>query len=37
MVNDKAQHKVIRVDNKALEVVEEHNYLGQNFEFNERQ
>ena len=27
MFNDKAQHRVIRVDNKALEVVEEYNYL----------
>ena len=29
MFNDKAQHIEIRVDNKALEVVEEYNYLGQ--------
>ena len=29
MFNDKAQRRVIRVDKKALEVVEEHNYLGQ--------
>ena len=29
MFSDKAQHRVIRVDNKALEVVEEYNYLGQ--------
>ena len=29
MFNDKAQHRVIRIDNKSLEVVEEHNYLGQ--------
>ena len=29
MSNDKAQQRVIRVDNKALEVVEEYNYLGQ--------
>ena len=27
--NDKAQHRVIRVDNKSLEVVEKYNYLGQ--------
>ena len=29
MFNDRAQHRVIRVNNKALEVVEEYNYLGQ--------
>ena len=29
MFNDKAQCRVIRVDNKALEEVEEYNYLGQ--------
>ena len=29
MFNDKAQRRVIRVDNKALEVVEEYNYLRQ--------
>ena len=27
--NDKAQRRVIRLDNKALEVVEEYNYLRQ--------
>ena len=30
MFNDKALHRVIRVDNETLEVVEEYNYLGQN-------
>ena len=29
MFNDKAQRRVIRVDNEALKVVEEYNYLGQ--------
>ena len=29
MFNDKAQWRVIRVDNETLEVVEEYNYLGQ--------
>ena len=29
MLNDKAQQRIIRVDNKALEVVKEYNYLGQ--------
>ena len=28
MFNDKAQRRVIRVDNETLEVVEEYNYLG---------
>ena len=28
-VKDKAQHRVIRVDNETLEIVEEYNYLGQ--------
>ena len=37
MFNDKAQQRIIRVDNKTLEVVEECNYLGQIFEINERQ
>ena len=30
MLNDKAQRRVIRMDNKTLEVVEEYNYLEQN-------
>ena len=29
MFNDKAQWRVIRVDNETLEAVEEYNYLGQ--------
>ena len=29
MINDKAQRRVIRVDNETLEIVEEYNYLGQ--------
>ena len=29
MFNDKAQRRVMRVDNKTLEVVEKYNYLGQ--------
>ena len=29
MFNDKAQWRVIRVDNETLDVVEEYNYLGQ--------
>ena len=27
--NDKAQRRVLRVDNKTLDVVEEYNYVGQ--------
>ena len=30
MFNDKAQRRVIKVDNEALEAVEEYNYLGKN-------
>ena len=37
MFNDKALHRVIRVDNKALDVVEEYNHLEQNFKVNVRQ
>ena len=29
MFNDKTQQRIIRVDNEALEVVEEYNYLEQ--------
>ena len=29
MFNEKAQQRILRVDNKTLEVVEEYNYLGQ--------
>ena len=29
MFNDKAQQRIIRVDNKTLEVVDEYNYPGQ--------
>ena len=37
MFNDKAQRRVIRVDNEALKVVEDNNLMGQTFEINERQ
>ena len=33
MFKDKAQRRVIRVDNETLEVVEEYNYLGVEYKF----